>query len=204
MAYAVGIFAIVVILPTVFIGMYGAIKYPNASTADFLSNALLYDQAEVIAALAVVGLFAACLSATNAKIFALGTELRSVFATDGKNVLLFTRLALFTFSCIVLVFTIYMSDELALLARLSFTGTSTMAPVVLSAVIFTKPPRIILVTSAIAMVAVLLNILHIIPSKIGDMNFDMLFYIIHGSLSALIMTTHSISLRNVSAAKSSV
>jgi solute:Na+ symporter, SSS family len=192
MAYAVGIFAIVVILPTVFIGMYGAVKYANASTADFLSAALLYDQADVVAALAVVGLFAACLSTTNAKIFALGSELRSMLPGDGKRVMLYTRTALFTFSCIVLVFTIYMSDELALLARLSFTGTSTMVPVVLSAVIFQRPPRIILVTSALALVAVVLSTVSIIPAHIGGWNFDMLLYMIHGGLSVLIMGTHSV------------
>src|SRR5690606_6128565 len=35
MAYSVGIFAILVILATVFIGMYGAVKYPGASAQEF-------------------------------------------------------------------------------------------------------------------------------------------------------------------------
>jgi SSS family solute:Na+ symporter len=192
MAYAVGLFAIVVILPTVFIGMYGAINYANASTADFLASALLHDQANVVAALAVVGLFAACLSTTNTKIFALGSELRSLLPGNERQLLTYTRVALFIFSCVVLVFTIYMSDELALLARLSFTGTSTMAPVVLSAVIFQRPPRMILVTSAFALVVVLLSIVGFIPGKIGSWNFDILLYMIHGGLSVAIMGTHSL------------
>ncbi|MEQ9209565.1 MAG: hypothetical protein RLN96_06955, partial [Pseudomonadales bacterium] len=85
MAFAVGFFAILVILPTAFIGLYGAINYEGASTSDFLSNALLFDQANPVAALAVVGLFAACLSTTNAQIFALGTELRSLLSGEDKK-----------------------------------------------------------------------------------------------------------------------
>ena len=33
MAYAVGMFAILVIVPTIFIGMYGAVKYPGVPTS---------------------------------------------------------------------------------------------------------------------------------------------------------------------------
>lgn len=190
MAYAVGIFAILVILPTVFIGMYGAIRYGDATTADFISAALLSDQLNPVAALAVVGLFAACLSTTNAQIFALGSEMRSLLKGEEKVVMLYTKISIFIFSIIVLVFSIYMSDQLALLARVSFTGTSMMAPVVLSAVIFERPPKSILVASAIALVVILLSTVNVLPATIGAWNIDMLLYIIHGSISALIMTIH--------------
>ncbi|HSF53840.1 MAG TPA: hypothetical protein VLA71_08825, partial [Algoriphagus sp.] len=101
MAYAVGIFAVLVILPTAFIGLYGAVKYPDSSTADLLSSALLFDQASPVAALAVVGLFAACLSTTNAQIFALGTELRSLLSGSDNSNMRITQLAILVFSLIV-------------------------------------------------------------------------------------------------------
>ena len=187
MAYAVGFFAILVILPTLFIGMYGALRYPEATSAEFISSALLYDQAEWVAALAVVGLFAACLSTTNAQIFALGSELRSLLKGEDKSVMRRTRLAILFFSLVVLVFSVYMSDQLALLARVSFTGTSMMAPVVLSAVLFNKPPRAVLVTSALAFLVVLLSTVGVIESKSGSWNVDILVYMIHYSSSGILM-----------------
>ena len=178
MAVSLGAFAILIIMSTVFIGMYGAVKYPDASTADFLSNALLFDQKDIVGALAMVGLFAACLSTTNAQIFALGTELRSLLKGTDKRVLAFTRIGLFIFAIIALVFSTLMSDELALLARTSFTGTSMMAPVVLFAVLSKgRPPLAILFVSGTALVAILLSLFHVIPSDISGIRLDFLLYL---------------------------
>lgn len=178
MAVSLGIFAILIILSTVFIGMYGAVKFPDASTADFLSNALLFDQKNIVGALAMVGLFAACLSTTNAQIFALGTELRSLMKGSDKKVLRNTRIGLFVFAVIALVFSTLMSDELALLARASFTGTSMMAPVVLFAILSkNRPPLSILFFSATGLVIVLLSLFHLIPQELGGMRIDFLLYI---------------------------
>ncbi len=178
MAVSLGVFAILIILSTVFIGMYGAVRYPDASTAEFLSNALLFDQKDIIGALAMVGLFAACLSTTNAQIFALGTELRSLMRGTDRVVLRNTRIGLFVFAIIALVFSTLMSDELALLARTSFTGTSMMAPVVLTAVLSKrKPPLSILIFSATGLVVLLLSLFHIIPQELGGIRIDFLLYI---------------------------
>jgi len=178
MAVSLGIFAIVIIMSTVFIGMYGAVRYTDASTADFLSNALLFDQREIVGALAMVGLFAACLSTTNAQIFALGNELRSMMKGSDKLVLRNTRIGLFVFAIIALVFSTLMSDELALLARTSFTGTSMMAPVVLVAVLYKKkPPISILFLSGSGLVILLLSLMHVIPQQLGSFRLDFLLYI---------------------------
>ena len=178
MAVSLGAFAILIIFSTVFIGMYGAVKYPDATTADFLSNALLFDQKDIVGALAMVGLFAACLSTTNAQIFALGTELRSLLKGSDKKVLAFTRVGLFVFALIALAFSTLMSDELAMLARTSFTGTSMMAPVVLFAVLSKRtPPRAILFFSGTGLVALLLSLFHVIPQEISGIRLDFLLYI---------------------------
>ena len=178
MAYAVGIFAILVITPTIFIGMYGAVNYPNVPASEFLSKALLFDQAAPIAALAVVGLFAACLSTTNAQIFALGNELRSFLKGDEKKVMLITRLSLFFFAAIVLVFTTLMSDELAMLARVSFTGTAMMAPIVLMSVIKKgKLAKGIILISMLAFITYLLSLVNVVPNYIGTLRLDLSLYI---------------------------
>jgi SSS family solute:Na+ symporter len=165
-------------MSTVFIGMYGAVRYPDASTADYLSNALLFDQKDMVGALAMVGLFAACLSTTNAQIFALGTELRSLLKGRDKMVLTSTRIGLFVFALIALAFSTLMSDELALLARTSFTGTSMMAPVVLFAVLSKgRPPMSILFFSASGLIVLLLSLFHVIPSEVSGIRLDFLLYL---------------------------
>ncbi|SHO63843.1 sodium:solute symporter family protein [Algoriphagus zhangzhouensis] len=191
MAYAVGLFAILVILPTAFIGLYGAIKYPDASTSDFLSGALMYDQAVPVAALAVVGLFAACLSTTNAQIFALGTELRSLLKGDDKRTMRITKVSIFLFSIIVLVFSTYMSDQLVLLARVSFAGTSMVAPVVLGAVVFKNPPKSLMILSSFALAYFILSLLSWVPNQIGGYPLDFVLYGIMIIATATIFITHS-------------
>ncbi len=190
MAYAVGIFAVLVILPTAFIGLYGAVKYPDSSTADFLSAALLFDQANPIAALAVVGLFAACLSTTNAQIFALGTELRSLLSGSDKGNMRITQLAILVFSLIVLVFSTYMSNELVLLARVSFAGTSMIAPVVLGAVIFKNPPKSLIVVSALALGYFILSLLEWVPAGFAGLPTDAAMYCVLVPVTALVMVAH--------------
>lgn len=190
MAYAVGIFAMLVILPTAFIGLYGAIKYPDASTADFLTQALLFDQAVPVAALAVVGLFAACLSTTNAQIFALGTELRSLLSGSDQSNMRATKISILLFAIIVLIFSTYMSDELVLLARVSFTGTSMIAPVVLGAVIFRHPPKGLLILSSLALVYFTLSLLGVVPDKIFGQALDFVMYLILAVATAGLMLNH--------------
>jgi SSS family solute:Na+ symporter len=178
MAYAVGIFAILVITPTVFIGMYGAAKYPGVPTSEFLTQALLFDQAAPVAALAIVGLFAACLSTTNAQIFALGNELRSLLKGEEKKVMRITRISLFFFAAVVMVFSTLMSNELALLARVSFTGTAMMAPVVLMAVISKKKPsRGIILISFLAFIIYLLSVVGVMPDSLGALRLDLSLYL---------------------------
>lgn len=200
MAYAVGIFAILVILPTAFIGLYGAVKYPEASTADFLSNALLFDQAVPVAALAVVGLFAACLSTTNAQIFALGTELRSLLSGSDKRDMRITKIGIVIFSLIVLVFSTYMSDELVLLARVSFTGTSMIAPVVLGAVIFKNPPKSLLILSSFALGYFVLSLAGFVPDRFGELPLDFAMYCILFVLTLILMLSHHFTQKTTHAA----
>ena len=178
MAYAVGIFAILVIVPTIFIGMYGAVKYPGVPASEFLSQALLFDQAAPVAALAIVGLFAACLSTTNAQIFALGNELRSLLKGEEKRAMRITRISLFFFAAVVMVFSTLMSDELALLARVSFTGTAMMAPIVLMAVIKkTRPAKEVILISSLAFITYLLSLAEVVPDHVGALLLDLALYL---------------------------
>ncbi|KPL16922.1 MAG: sodium:solute symporter, partial [Bacteroides sp. SM23_62] len=139
LAIAVGCFAMLIILPTAFIGFYGAVRYPEASTADFLAGVLLFDQPGFIAAAAIIGLIAAALSTSDSQIFAMGSELRSLIAVRDKT-LTKTRVGIIFFALAALVFSLIASDRLVMLARVSFAGTALAAPMILAAILQERPP----------------------------------------------------------------
>lgn len=177
MAIAIGVFAIIVIMPTIFIGMYGAVVYSGVETKDFLTGALLYDQSAPVGALAVIGLIAACLSTTNAQIFALGSEIRSLLPGDEKSVMVKTKIAIFIFAIIALVFSLVSGDELALLARVSFTGTAMMAPIILGGIISkTKPGIELVIISLSAFLVLVASLFKLLPSEFFSVNLDLILY----------------------------
>lgn len=186
MAVAVGIFAILIILPTAFIGMYGAIRYPDLATADFLSRVLLYEQPDFIAAVAVVGLLAAGLSTTDSQIFALGTEVRSLLKGNEKKVLSITRYSIFGFAVVALIFSILAGDQLVMLARVSFAGTSMLAPMILTGVLSKKTMgNEIIIATAATLSIFILSLLGVIPSEVGPLRMDLFLLMALGLFSAV-------------------
>ena len=150
-------------------------------------------QPAALAALAIVGLFAAVLSTSNAQVFALGSEFRSLIKGDDKTVLLRTRIALVLFTTIVLIFSIIMSDELVLLARVSFAGTSMIAPIILVGILSKKKPgKELILASGFALLVFLLSLAEIIPEEFSGIRIDLA---LHGFL--VIATLLSIGFRNL-------
>jgi SSS family solute:Na+ symporter len=186
MAVAVGIFAILIILPTAFIGLYGAVRYPDLSTAEFLPQVLLYEQSPFIAAVAVVGLLAAGLSTTDSMIFALGTELRSLLPEHQKHKMKITKIAIVGFAVIALIFSVLASDQLVMLARVSFTGTAMLAPMILSAVLSRqKPNPLIIIFTALGVATFIASLSGVIPSEVGPLRIDLFLLILLGIIAYL-------------------
>ncbi|HEX9635968.1 MAG TPA: sodium:solute symporter family protein, partial [Acidobacteriota bacterium] len=186
MAVGVGVFSMLVILPTIAIGMYGAARYPDLSTADFLARVLLFDRAPVVGAAIAVGLIAAAMSTADSQIFALGTELRSLLSGEERAVLLRTKLAIVGFAAAALVFAIVSSDQLVLLARVSFAGTALLGPLILVAVLAPGPVGTELLVATIA--ALLVFLTHLadwIPDRIGPLRLDLLLLLALGTFAAL-------------------
>ena len=175
MAIALGLFSVAVILPTVAIGMYGAVNYADVSASEFLSRILLLDQAPALAACVAVGLVAAAMSTSDSQIFALGTELRSLLTGSERTVMLYTRLAIICFAIVALIFAIMSSNEMVLLARVSFAGTSLIGPLILAAVLsHGHLGREIIVVTAGALVIFLLSLMGIVPEKIASVRLELL------------------------------
>lgn len=182
MAVAVGCFAILVILPTVAIGMYGAVKYADYTTPDFLSQVLLFDQAGIIAAATMIGLIAAAISTSDSQIFAMSGELRSLLKGEEKKVLKTTKMGMVVFALAALAFSLISSNQLALLARLSFAGTGLMAPMIILAIVSPgkKIGMSIVWVSALAVLVFIASQLGILPPSVFGLRIDLFLFIVLG------------------------
>lgn len=179
MAAAVGVFAFLVILPTVAIGCYGAVKHAGVPTAEFLTKALVFEQPHFIAAAAVVGLLAAAMSTADSQLFALGTEFESFLPGKEASAVLRAKLAILLFALASFVLALFSTNQLVMIARVSFAGTSLLAPMVLAAVL--RPRRLgkeVPIFVAAALVVFLLSILGVFPSKVGPIRMDLLLLIL--------------------------
>ena len=185
MATAVGFFAMLVILPTIIIGMYGAIYYADASTAKFLGGVLLEEQHEMIAAFIIIGLFAAAMSTSDSQLFAMGNEIKGLLRLKHEDNLRPIRLLILLFALSALVFSLLSSDELVLLARLSFSGTALMGPMILLGVFSQRPQGIVMIVlSMLALMIFILSNLGLFSKQILSFRTD-LFLMIFLSMAAL-------------------
>lgn len=189
MAIGLGVVAILVILPTLFMGMYGAVLYPEATTQEFIGHVLLYDQASGVAALGLVGLIAAAISTSDSQIFALGSELRSLLSIDDKKAVSITRVFILIFAVLALLFSIVSTEHLVLLARTSFTGTAMMAPMILVGILSSKKlSNLMPLVTFLALSIFILAKLGILPSKVWVLQMELVLFI-GLALSALIEIT---------------
>jgi SSS family solute:Na+ symporter len=178
MAIGLGIFAVLVIMPTMLMGMYGAVLYPDSSTQDFIGHVLLYDQLPAIAALGLIGLIAAAISTSDSQIFALGTELRSLLTTNDQKALVITRIFILVFGVVALIFSILSSEHLVLLARTSFSGTALLAPLILIGLLSDKKPGLLIpVCTLVAISAFVLSLAEILPDRFGVVEIEMILFL---------------------------
>ena len=179
MAIGVGVFANLIIFPTVVLGFYGAVKYPDLKTAEFISHVLLFDQSGIVAAAAIIGLIAAALSTSDSQIFALGTELRSLLKGGERIVMRRTKIAMVLFGLASLIFSVLSSDQLVLLARVSFAGTSLMAPMIFSAVLLKDPPgKVIPLMTFLGLLLFILSLLGWFPETVLKIRLDLFLLIV--------------------------
>lgn len=177
MAVTVGVFSMLVILPTLAIGLYGAVAHAGADTADFLAAVLIAEQAPAVAATVAVGLVAAAMSTADSQLFALGGELRSLMRGDPAAVMRRTRVAIVLFAAAAFAFAVVSSDQLVLLARVSFAGTAILAPLVLFAVLDERgPPRAVIPLTALALAAFLATLAGVLPEAVGGVRADLLIF----------------------------
>ncbi|MCB0632708.1 MAG: sodium:solute symporter family protein [Saprospiraceae bacterium] len=191
MAVGVGTFAILVILPTAFIGLYGSLNYPDLPTFEFLGKSLIQDQPKILAAFVLIGLLAAAISTADSQLFALGTELRSILKGDEDRMLLYTKIGIGVFAFISLIFSIISGDQIALLARTSFAGTALLGPMIFCAIFYkhTERLRLLPFLTLGAILILLLALLGVIPNKFFGINLDLLLFFILGITAVVMVLT---------------
>lgn len=190
MAVAVGVFSMLVILPTIAIGLYGAIVHRGIDAADFLAAVLIHDQAPYIAATVAVGLVAAAMSTADSQLFALGGELRSLLPRNARHAMRWTRGAIAAFATAAFCFAILSADQLVLMARVSFAGTAILAPLILSAVLCRRPrATVLLPATATGLLIFLASVLDLLPANIAGFRLDLMLF---ATLSLLAFISHQV------------
>lgn len=175
MAVLLGLFAMIVILATVPIGFSGAVHYDGVPTAEFLVGTLINDQAPLVAAAVAIGLIAAAISTADSQLFALGAELRSMMRGDEQVVMQRTRISIVCFAVASLGVALLSSDQLVLLARVSFAGTALMGPFILTGILTRRTPGVeVIAATGIALAVFLASVLGAVPQMVGPMRLDLL------------------------------
>ena len=186
MGVLLGVFALILIFATVPIGMYGAAKYPELSTSDFLVQTLVFDQLPIVAAAVGIGLIAAAISTADSQLFALGNELRSMLQGSEKRDMMITRSAILLFALAALVFATLSGNQFVMLARVGFAGTAIMAPFILAGVLSKRAPGMeIIIATGLGLAAFLASVLGLIPGKVGPIRLDLLLIVGLGIFSFL-------------------
>ena len=175
MAVGIGFFAILVILPTAFMGMYGAVLYPEASTSEFLNKTFISDQANFIGATVMIGLVAAAISTSDSQLFALGGELRSILTGEDEKMVSYARISIFFFAILALVFALLSTDELVLLARTSFAGTSLLAPMIFTGIFYKDAARLkgIPLVTLLVLLLFIASLMGLLPNAVAGIRMDL-------------------------------
>ena len=189
MAVGLGTFALLIILPTLFMGMYGAIQYADLPASEFLNKTFIADQSHIVAAIVMIGLIAAAISTSDSQLFALGGEIRSLLRGEDAQMLRTARIAIFIFAILALIFALLSSDQLVLLARTSFAGTALMAPMIFVGIFHKKPSdlSVLPVATLIVLGIFVASLLNWIPGKLAGVRMDLILLALL-SLLGIILT----------------
>jgi len=187
MAASLAFFSIIIIFPAIFIGLAGALKYGEVAAPIFWAKTLITDRPELLGAFSVIGLLAAAMSTADSQLFALGNETHILFKNDPKKIKTHTKFIIAIFALLSLLFAVYAKGDLVPLARLSFAGTSLLAPMVFLPVWQHRKqhgPLLPLMTLMALLLFLSAYILKIIPSTVFHLRLDL----------ALLLALFSVSL----------
>lgn len=186
---ALAVFAILVILPTLFIGLRSVLVAQNMPEGHFLLNLISSDAPMFFYALFIVGVLAAAMSTADSQLMAIGTEWSSAMTEQdiqkhpSAKVLVKSIGAVVALVALALAQTSFKS--LILFSINSFIGTSLLLPIVLATAVRSQAHRWLLIISSVVAVAIFLPVvLGILPKMIMGLRIELILYAVQGCLLA--------------------
>ncbi len=182
------VFAFLVILPTVFIGLRAvAVNAQIANTvtstnaANFLINVLNSDTPIFFFGLFIIGALAADMSTISSQLLSIGTEWRSVMLKGDIQDYPSTKVLVSLVGAGVAFFALLLAQtsfkSLILFAINSFIGTSLLLPVVVASTLGdTTKRQILCVVSLIATLIYLPVLLEFLPKMLGGLRVELYLY----------------------------
>jgi len=96
---------------------------------------------------------------------------------EEKKVMRITKIGIFVFALIALIFSELIKDQIAMLARVSFAGTALMGPMILLGILSDrKISKFIIIASFIGLVVFLLSLGGIVPSNYFGIRLDLILF----------------------------
>ena len=175
MAIGISLFAFLVLLPTIAIGLGGSLLYPGSSTGEFLGSVLVGDRGSFISALAIVGLLAAAMSTADSQIFSLSSEVQSgTKIISPKNKVISHRSIFLIFAVVCFVLSLLATSEIVALARVSFAGTAILGPMIVLAIASdNKPSKLTPYVAAVCLILFLTSSFGFLPKNFEGLRLDL-------------------------------
>ncbi len=143
----------------------------------------------------MIGLIAAAISTSDSQLFALGGELRSILKGDSdKQLVSYARVGILFFAVLSLILAIMSTDELVLLARTSFAGTSLLAPLIFTGVFYEKAPllkQVLPIATVAGLALFIASLIGWLPNQIIGIRMDLtlLFALSLIAVGAILVST---------------
>jgi len=155
MLISVPIFALLAIIPTMFVGFGAKILNPGLATGDLALSTVLGIFPEAIAALAIVGVIAASMSTADSQVLALSSLVtRDLY--KGRRPMYMARLSIVAIILLALLISFKPPTLIVTLSILSFAGTMQIAPAMLGGLFWKKGTTLAAICSMLSGVAVLI------------------------------------------------
>ncbi|MCP5516379.1 MAG: hypothetical protein H7A45_03875 [Verrucomicrobiales bacterium] len=177
------IFAILVIVPAIFIGLRGVVV--SGESNDFLVNLLSGDVPPAFHALFIIGVVAAAMSTSDSQLLAVGTEWGSSISRGSiernPQARLLVKLTSIFVAIVALLLAQTSFESLILFSVNSFIGTSFLLPIVYSVTVRSKVARGWLVALSVSSIFIfLLALFRVTPSAFGGIRVELYLYLAIG------------------------
>ena len=98
---------------------------------------------------------------------------------DEKKVMRITKIGIFIFAIIALVFSELIKDQIAMLARVSFAGTALMGPMILLGILSDRKISVIIIwASFLGLLIFLLSLAGVVATGFMGIRLDLLLFIL--------------------------